>query len=82
MIVMIHKMLYSSKEKLLSKISIFAIQSKPDIIKPEKIVAKLHVEALKDSDSVLFLLVVLLMINGNEHTLIIIIPIPHKRNAN
>ncbi len=54
MIVMIHKILYSSKDKLLSKISIFAIQSKPDIIRPEKIVAKLHVEALKDNDSVLF----------------------------
>jgi len=54
MIVMIHKMLYSSKEKPLLKILILAIQSKPDIIKPEKIVAKLHVEALKDSDSVLF----------------------------
>ena len=82
MMVIIHKMLYSSKEKLLSKISIFAIQSKPDIIRPEKIVAKLHVEALKDSDSVLFSLVVFLMINGSEHTLITIIPIPHKRNAN
>ena len=82
MIVMIHKILYSSKKKLLLKISILAIQSKPDIIRPEKIVAKLHVEALKDSDSVLFWLVVFLMINGNEHTLITIIPIPHKRNAN
>ena len=81
-IVMIHKILYSSKKKLLLKISMFAIQSKPAIIRPEKIVAKLHVEALKDSDSVLFWLVVFLMINGNEHTLIIIIPIPHKRNAN
>ena len=82
MIVMIHKMLYSSKEKPLLKILILAIQSKPDIIRPEKIVAKLHVEALKDSDSVLFWLVVFLIINGNEHTLITIIPIPHKRNAN
>ncbi len=81
-IVMIHKILYSSKKKLLLKIPILAIQSKPDIIRPEKIVAKLHVEALKDSDSVLFWLVVFLMINGNEHTLITIIPIPHRRNAN
>ena len=82
MIVMIHKILYSSKKKILLKILIFAIQPKPDIIKPEKIVAKLHVEALNDSDSVLFRLVVFLIINGSEHTLITIIPIPHNRNAN
>ena len=78
---MIHKILYSENEKLLSNISKLEIQSRPDIINPEKIVERDHVDALNDKASVLFFSDVLLIINGNEHTRITIIPMPHKMNA-
>ena len=78
---MIHKILYSENEKLLSNTSKLEIQSRPDIINPEKIVERDHVDALSDKASVLFFSDVLLIINGNEHTRITIIPMPHKMNA-
>ena len=79
--VIIHKILYSENEKLLPNISKLEIQSRPEIIKPEKIVERDHVDALKDKASVLFLSDVLLIINGNEHTRITIMPIPQRINA-
>jgi hypothetical protein len=80
--VITHKMLYSSINNVLFSILILEIQSSPEIIKPEKIVDKDHVDALKDNASVLFFSVVLLIIKGSEHTRIIIIPIPHNKKAN
>ena len=79
---MVQSIAYSSKIINSGLSFIFDIQSKPLIIKPETIVDSDHVDALKDNASELFSFVVCRMINGNEHTLIIIIPIPHKRNAN
>ena len=73
--------MYSENEKLFSNISKLEIQSRPEIIKPEKIVERDHVDALKDKASVLFLSDVLLIINGNEHTRITIMPIPQRINA-
>ena len=68
-------------EKLLSNISKLEIQSSPDIIKPEKIVDRDHGDALKDKASVLFFSDVFLIIKGNEHTRITIMPIPQRMNA-
>ena len=73
--------MYSENEKLLSNISKLETQSRPEIIKPENIVERDHVDALSDKASVLFFSDVLLIINGNEHTRITIMPIPHIMNA-
>jgi hypothetical protein len=73
--------LYSENEKLLSNISKLETQSRPEIIKPENIVERDHVDALSDKASVLFFSDVLLIINGNEHTRITIMPIPQIMNA-
>ena len=73
--------MYSENEKLLSNISKLEIQSSPDIVKPEKIVDRDHVDALKDKASVLFFSDVFLIIKGNEHTRITIMPIPQRMNA-
>ena len=45
-------------------------------------VDKDHVAALSDNASVLLSSVVFLIMNGNEHTLISIIPIPHNKKDN
>ena len=42
-------------------------------------VAKAHVEALKDKASVLFSAVVIRIINGREQTLINMTPIPQRK---
>ena len=55
-------------------------QSSPLIIRPENIVARDHVAALRDNASVLFSEVVLRIINGREHTLISIMPTPQHKN--
>ena len=75
-------MLYSSISNLLFNKFVWETQSSPKIIKPEKIVAKDHVDALKDNASVLFFSVVILIMKGKEHTRIIIIPMPHNKKPN
>ena len=80
--VITHKVLYSSIKNLFFRTLEWDTKSSPKIIRPEKIVDKDHVDALKDNASVLFFSVVLLIIKGREHTRIIIIPIPHNRKAN
>ena len=57
---------------------IFDIQTNPLMIKPETIVDNDQVDALNDKASVLLSFVVCRMINGNEHTLNNIIPIPQS----
>jgi hypothetical protein len=52
------------------------------MIKPEIIVDRLHVAAINESASVLLFELELLIINGNEQTLINIIPKPHSKKEN
>ena len=81
MIVIIHSIVRSLKKRFQLPKEKLLIQSNPLIIIPENIVAKDQVEALRDSASVLLLVVVFRMINGNEQTLISIIPKPHDKKA-
>ena len=59
-----------------------SIQFNPLMIKPEIIVDKLHVAAIRDKASVLFSDVVFLITKGKEQTLISIMPKPHNKNDN
>ena len=80
--VIIQSILRSLKYRIQLPNEKLLIQSNPLIIIPENIVAKDQVEALKDNASVLLSDEVFRMINGNEHTLMSIIPIPHNKKDN
>ena len=82
MIVMSHRVLRSSRDIIISLTLINDIQSNVLMIRPENIVDKDQVEALKDKASELLFWFVCLIINGNEQTLISIIPMPHARKDN
>ena len=78
--VMIHKIPCSLNEIVHLEMFKNDIQSNPLIIRPENIVARDQVAALRDKASVLFSEVVLRIINGREHTLMSIIPTPQHIN--
>ena len=79
---MSHRVVRSSKDIIVSLTLIYDIQSNVLMIRPENIVDKDQVEALKDKASELLLWFVCLIINGNEQTLISIIPMPHVKKDN
>ena len=79
---MSHRVVRSSKDIIVSLTLIYDIQSNVLMIKPENIVDKDQVEALKDKASELLSWFVCLIINGNEQTLISIIPMPHVKKDN
>ena len=79
---MSHRVVRSSKDIIVSLTLIYDIQSNVLMIKPENIVDRDQVEALKDKASELLLWFVCLIINGNEQTLISIIPMPHVKKDN
>ena len=79
---MSHRVVRSSKDIIVSLTLMYDIQSNVLMIRPENIVDKDQVEALKDKASELLLWFVCLIMNGNEQTLISIIPMPHVKKDN
>mgnify|MGYP001430277288 CR=1 FL=1 len=73
---------FCSSKKFIPTKNISFIQLVPLIMRPETIVERLHVAAIKDSASVLLFEFVFLMTKGNEQTLINIIPKPHSKKEN
>tara|TARA_B100000029_G_C16891028_1_gene710350 strand:- start:48 stop:524 length:477 start_codon:yes stop_codon:yes gene_type:complete len=77
--VITHRIAYSLNLIPQPRNSKYATQSNPLIIKPENMVDNDHVDAINDKASVLFPESVFLIINGNEQTLIKVIPNPQAR---
>jgi hypothetical protein len=80
--VMIQRMLCSLNDIVRPKKSMNETQSNVLIRIPENIVDNDQVAALSDNASVLFSGVVFLIINGREHTLMSIMPMPQDKNDN